>query len=301
MSRSLRAPIAGIGVVGIIGPASACSVCIAHAFGSAIHAVGSQTLHKGGTVIGVSFTSFFKDQNGEDAGTTEGHRQSEYDFHMHHGLNDQWMLRANVPFVYKRLTMTGEEAINTQGIGDITLGATYQVKPKMDDKVLLSAMFDLKLPTGANSIKSASGERLEEHSQIGTGSTDFSVGLVATSELKSGDLVFAGLSTRFNGKNREGYRYGNVVFYNLGYSHKTSDSGSFVLELNGRFAGKDRTEDGSKDENSGGHFGYLSFSYRQSLAKDYGLVGTYQLPVFRSLNGSQRESGLLTLGVYKRL
>lgn len=98
-----------------VGSASACSVCIAHALGSAIHAIGAQTLHKGGTVVGVSFTSFTKDQNGEDPGTTEGHRQTEYDLHILHGLNDQWMLRANVPYIFKRLTMTGEGPINTQG------------------------------------------------------------------------------------------------------------------------------------------------------------------------------------------
>lgn len=167
--------------------------------------------------------------------------------------------------------------------------------------MLFAATFDLKLPTGANNLKDINGNPLEAHSQIETGSTDFSVGLIATSELKGGDLAFGGLSTRINGANREGYQYGNVVFYYLGYSNKLNNKSSIVRELNGRVAGKDRTETGNRDENSGGHFGYLSLSYRQSLGKDYGLVGTYQLPVIRSLNGSQREYGLLTIGVYKLL
>jgi len=300
-SKAVLRSLAVLTAATMVGSASACSVCIAHALGSAIHAIGAQTLHKGGTVVGVSFTSFSKDQDGEDAGTTEGHRQAEYDLHILHGLNDQWMLRADVPYIFKRLTMTGESPTDTQGLGDITLGATYQIKPKVQDKVLFAATFDLKLPTGANNLKDSNGDPLEAHSQIGTGSMDFSVGLLATSELKNGDLVFGGLSTRFNGANREGYRYGNVVFYNLGYSHKLNDKSSLVLELNGRVAGKDRTETGDRDENSGGHFGYLSLSYRHSLGKDYGLVGTYQLPVIRSLNGSQRESGLLTIGVFKKI
>jgi hypothetical protein len=197
--------------------------------------------------------------------------------------------------------MTGESSIDTQGLGDVSLGATYQVKPRLRDKVLLATTLDLKLPTGANNLKDAIGERLEAHSQVGTGSTDFSLGLVATCELKSGDLAFGGLSTRINGSNGHGYRYGNTVFYNVGYSRKVSTEGSAVLELNGRVAGKDRPEGGGADDDSGGHFGYLSLSYRHSLARDYGLVGTYQLPIIRSLNGSQRESGLLSLGIYRKL
>lgn len=301
MNRSFRLATITLASFILTGDAWACSVCIAHAFGSAIHAIGAQTIHNGGTVVGVSFTSFSKDQDGEDPGTTEGHRQSEYDLHILHGLNDQWMLRADIPFVFKRLTMTGEAPTDTRGLGDISLGATYQIKPSNRDKVLFATNFDLKLPTGANRIKDSSGNVLEAHSQVGTGSTDITIGVVATGDLKNGDLLFAGLSSRINGSNREGYRYGNVLFYNLGYSHKLSSNSSMVFEFNGRFANKDRTEDGSKDENSGGHFGYLSISYRQSLSKEYGLIGTYQLPVIRSLNGSQRESGLLTIGLYKRL
>lgn len=281
--------------------ANACSVCIAHALGSAIHSIGAQTLHKGGTVVGISFTTFNKSQDGEEPDTTESHRQSEYDIRFLHGLNEQWMLRADVPYIFKRLSMTDEEPTDTKGLGDITLGATYQVKPRVGDKVLFAATFDLKLPTGANNLKDGDGERLEEHSQIGTGSTDFSIGVLATSELKSGNLVFGGLRARFNGENGEGYRYGNVLFYNLGYSHKLSEKGSIVFELNGRIASKDKPEGGGSDENSGGHFGYLSLSYRQSYGKDLGFVGTYQIPVIRSLNGSQSESGLLTIGVFKKL
>ena len=279
----------------------ACSVCIAHAFGAGIHAIGSQTLHKGATVVGISYTTFSKSQAGEDPGTTESHDQHEIGLDVLHSLNDQLMLRANVPYVVKQLSMTGEEDINMRGLGDITLGAKYQFKPRPADKVLLSASFDLKLPTGQNNLKDAVGDRLEEHSQLGTGSTDFSLGLVATMEDPGKGLWFAGLRGRWNGKNKEDYRYGNALFYNIGYS-KTLDPGAAVIfELNGRFAGKDRTESGEKDENSGGHFGYLSLSYRRDIGKELGFVAAYQIPVFRRLNGSQSESGLLTIGFFRKV
>lgn len=287
-------------VVATTTVSQACSVCIAHAFGAAIHAVGSQTLHKGSTVIGVSYSAFSKSQAGEDPGSSESHHQSEIALDILHGLTDEWMLRGNIPYVFKSLEETGEEKVETKGLGDITLGATYQVKPKPNDKVLLAATFDLKLPTGKNNEIRA-GERLEEHSQIGTGSTDFSVGLLATMEDRGRGLWFAGLRGRWNGKNGDGYRYGNAVFYNVGYSRTLSPVSSLVFELNGRFAAKDRTGDGDLDENSGGHFGYLSLSYRQHVGKEFGFVASYQIPVIRRLNGTQTETGLLNIGVFRRV
>lgn len=285
----------------VAGSTMACSVCIAHSLGSAIHGIGAQTLHRGDTVIGISFTTFNKSQDGESSGSTESHRQAEYTVHLLHGMSNQWTLTTDIPYTFKRLSMTGETPIDTRGLGDITIGAKYQVKPKEQDRFLYAFTFDLKLPTGANNLKDAMGDPLEAHSQIGTGSTDLAIGLVATTELKRGDLLYGGLSTRINGSNQAGYRYGNVVFYNLGYSHPLSSSSSMVIEFNGRLAQRDLMDTGERDENSGGHLGYLSASYRQSFSGDYGFVGTFQVPVIRSLNGSQRESGLLTVGVFKRL
>lgn len=280
--------------------AQACSVCIAHAFGAAIHAVGSQTLHKGSTVVGISYSAFSKSQAGEDPGSRESHHQSEISLDVLHGLNDQWMLRANLPYVFKSLEETGEEKVETRGLGDITVGATYQVKPKPNDRVLLAATADLKLPTGKNS-EAREGERLEEHSQVGTGSTDFSLGLLATMEDRGRGLWFAGLRGRWNGKNGDGYRYGNALFYNVGYSRTLTPESSLVFELNGRFAGKDHTGDGDVDENSGGHFGYLSLSYRRQVGREFGFVASYQIPVVRRLNGTQTETGLLHIGVFRKV
>ena len=294
-------------------PSQACSVCIAHAMGAAIHAIGSQTVPKGTTVIGISYSSFTKSQSEEvmmgknlrvrplaDGNLIEErHRQSQFDVEVIHGINENTVLRVSIPYIYKSLSMTGEETVRTHGLGDVSLGATYQLKPRPNDRFLIAFTADVKLATGSNSIKDRDGNRLEEHSQIGTGSTDISLGVMATTEVKSG-LAFAGFRVRSNGSNSNGYRYGNVAFYNLGYSHKLDKESSMVLELNGRVAGKDKTE-GILDDNSGGHFGYLSLSYRRNLGPDFGFVGTYQVPVIRSLNGSQSETGMLSFGVFRKL
>lgn len=287
-------------ILAVASASQACSVCIAHALGAAIHAIGSQTLPKGTTIVGLSYTSFSKSQAGETVGTTESHHHTEMDIEVMHGLNDNTMIRLSMPYVYKSLAMTGDPTVLTQGLGDITLGATYQLKPKSTDKVLLAFTTDVKFATGANNLKDTLGDRLEEHSQLGTGSTDFALGVVGTSEVGKG-MAFAGLNYRMNGANSSGYRYGKTFFYNVGYSHPLDSNKSLVIELNGRVAAKDKMEDGTPDENSGGHFGYLSLSYRQSFGHDMGFVGAYQIPVIRNLNGTQSESGLLTIGIFKKL
>jgi hypothetical protein len=292
--------LVGCAFVGVAGSSHACSVCIAHALGSAIHAIGSQTLPKGATIVGIAYTSFSKSQAGDTPGTSESHRQTQMDIDVMHGLSDSCMLRLSMPYVYKGLAATGTDTINTNGPGDISLGATFQVKPRANDKVLLAFAGDVKFATGANNLKDSLGARMDEHTQLGTGSTDFALGAVATSEL-AGGMAFAGLQYRMNSANSSGYRYGNVVFYNLGYSHRIDGKRSVVLELNGRFACKDKMEDGTLDDNSGGHFGYLSTSYRQSLGENIGIIGTYQIPIIRRLNGTQSESGLLTIGIFKKV
>lgn len=292
----------------------ACSVCIAHAFGAGIHAVGAQTLHHGTTVIGVSYLSFSKSQAGETIGSEEKHDQQEIALDILHSINDQWMLRANLPYEIRKLSMTGEDPVTTRGFGDFTLGTTYQFKPKPKDKILLAGTADLKLATGSNGLTDATGSRLEEHSQLGTGSTDFSLGLIATMEDPGRGLWFAGLRARWNGTNSTGYHYGDTLFYNVGYSRSLSKSSALIMEFNGRIAGKDKVganhheeeeapaHGGSEvDENSGGHFGYLSLSYRQDIGKEFGLVATYQLPVIRQLNGTQSETGLLTIGFFRKM
>ncbi len=300
MNLSIRKTFALSAVGFSAAHASACSVCIAHPIGAGLQALGAQTLHKGSVVIGLSYTAFSKSQAGDLPGTTERHRQGETMLDVMKGLDDRWMLRASVPFLTKRMDMTGDPTVNTQGLGDITLGGTYQIPSGLKDKILFATSLDVKLPTGRNGQTDGLGSRLDEHSQIGTGSTDFSLGLLATYEDIQHQLWFAGLRVRWNGRNGTGYHYGNVLFYNVGFSHDLDPASSFVTELNGRFAAKDRMDTGDLDENSGGHLGYLSLSYRRNLGPATGLIASYQIPVLRNLNGTQSESGLITIGIYTR-
>jgi len=278
------------------GAANACSVCIAHAFGAALHAIGAQVMPQGKIVVGVSFVGFDK-SNGADGGGTEHERFRQISLDAQYGLNEQTMLTASIPYVFKSIKADGEDRQNASGLGDITLGATYQFKPKESDFAILAVDGSVKLPTGQDNARDSNGVLKEQHVQLGTGSTDFGIGITATRDLGMSRMGFLGLHQRFNGSNSRGYRYGNTFFYNVGYSAPLNDLASYVVEWNGRISNKDRTETGEMDPESGGHLGYLSLSLRYRLGTDYGLILGYQLPVFEHLNGSQHEGGLISFSI----
>ncbi len=298
-SLSTRASAVAIVSVGA-ATSQACSVCIAHAIGAGLQAIGSQTLAKGKTIMGFSYRRFSKSNSGEMPGTIESHSQSELSLDVLHGLTNQWMLRASVPQVGKQLAMTGAPNTQTSGLGDISLGASYQIPTGLKDKVLFATSFDVKLPTGANNLKDMLGARLDEHNQVGTGSTDFTLGIVATIADHDDNLWFAGLRNRWNGANKTGYRYGEAFFYNVGVAHTLNSRSSVVLEFNGRKARADRTDLGTFDENSGGQLTYLSLSFRHSLGQNTGVVASYQMPIIKRLNGAQSENGVFLIGIFRQ-
>ena len=115
----------------------------------------------------------------------------------------------------------------------------------------------------------------------------------------AGELFMTGLRGRLNGSNGRGFHYGDVIFYDVGYVRPVSRETAAVLEFNGRIADKDRTEDGGRDPNSGGHIGYVSVSVRHGLKGGFGLIATYQIPVWRQLDGSQNEKALCSISMSK--
>jgi len=166
----------------------------------------------------------------------------------------------------------------------------------LGSRILTALSLDVKLPTGENDARDGEGVLLDQHLQLGSGSTDISAGVIWTWQAgTSGALWFGGLKYRRNGESDRDFHYGNVLFYNIGYSRPLGSGDSLVYEFNGRFAGKDRREDGSHDQNSGGHLGYLSLSYRRPMSRSAGLIASAQVPVLTNLYGSQTEHATYSL------
>jgi hypothetical protein len=280
--------------------ANACSVCIAHAIGAALHGIGAQTLPNGQLVIGLSYLTFGKSNGTGTPGERENEDYSQVSLDFSKGLTDRLMLRGSIPFVDKAIQVTGQPRETAHGLGDVSLGLLYQLPPDIKGKFLTAFNLDLKLPTGANNDRDSTGVLKDQHLQVGTGSTDISAGVALTWEGKTaGELWFAGLRGRVNTENSRHYRFGNALFYDFGYMHPVGNKGAAVIEFNGRFAEKDTTEDGTKDDDSGGHLGYISLSYRHELSRDFGVIVTYQQPIIKNLNGTQDEKPLISFSLTK--
>ena len=103
---------------------------------------------------------------------------------------------------------------------------------------------------------------------------------------------------RHTGTNDFGYRYGSSTLANLGYERKLGGIWDAALELNYRDAGRDQIDAGGElDPNTGGRLLYVTPRVMLDMGK--GLVGrlAVQVPVYKSLNGDQRERAVANVGV----
>jgi len=161
----------------------------------------------------------------------------------------------------------------------------------------ISALGGVKTDWGKSDLTSG-GVRLDEHLQPGTGATDTFAGLSGFYLLDSRSSLFASAQARRTGTNDFHYKYGNSVLANLGYERKVGKIWDGALELNFRNAGLDRIDAaGTRDPNTGGRLLYVT----PRLVVDFGrgLVGrlAVQVPVYKDLNGDQREKAVANVGL----
>jgi hypothetical protein len=204
-------------------------------------------------------------------------------------------LQARLPYVVKRLTTTvagaPEEIERSQGLGDGDVLArvdALRFGNRLTRGGSLAVVASASVPTGSNDKKGADGERLEAHLQPGTGAWSGGGGLAFDLALPSSALT-ASVLVRANGTNSHDYRYGTAVLFNAGYARSLSGPWQVALELNGRTAKRDHTEDGTEDPNSGGTVAYAAPSVRWAGLGPVALDAAVQIPVAQSLHGDQTE------------
>jgi hypothetical protein len=212
-------------------------------------------------------------------------------------------LQARVPYLFKKNTeaAVGEDEVitHTHGVGDAEVLVRLDVL-RFGNTVTRSGtvgmVAGLVAPTGSSDVRDDSGERLEAHLQPGTGAWSESAGLAIDGLFRSA-AVSASVLGRFNGTNQYGFHYGKALLFNAGYARSLGGSWQAALELNGRSAARDETEDGSRDENSGGSLLYASPSVRWSGLGPAAVDLLVQIPIAKSLNGEQDENVVGRLAV----
>jgi len=203
---------------------------------------------------------------------------------------DRLALVARLPYAVKEIKTRpqgGAETVATaRGLGDAELLAMVGVAHTAGLTVGLLA--GAAAPTGASNLEDANGERLDAHLQTGTGAWTGSGGINVSLAAGVGAWEASTLG-RTSGTNDHGYRYGNVLLYNAGFTSRAWNGIRLLAQLNGRTAARDRLEDGTMGENTGGTVVYAAPGARWVTGLGLSVEAAVQVPVTQSLYGDQTE------------
>ncbi len=239
-----------------------------------LFSAGPETIWKDGKEVSLGY------HEERASGAAETERGRELFLELQYGVTADWQISVELPYVWQE-----GDGSSSDGTGDIILGTKYQFflqnfpggqnKASVFGKVILPTGGDDKLP------------------RIGSGSTDFLLGLAAGHEGRRW-YAFADARYRFNGRGEGGLQKGDKLFLDLVggvrpvLSEYDEPDTVFMLELNWERARRDR-RDGVALADSGGWELFISpvvwWTYGQ-----YALKGGVQIPIAEGLNGSQPAS-----------
>ena len=212
-------------------------------------------------------------------------------------------LLGRLPYNVKQVTdLVGSAGPRTQtsrGLGDAELTALVGVvRGAGRHSMTLGLVLGATAPTGSNDARDASGERLDIHLQPGIGAWSGTAGLNLAMTGVRGTWD-ASVLNRISGTSAHGYLYGKTVLYNAGYTSRPWKSLQLLAQINGRWAARDRLEDGTVGENTGGLVTYAAPGVRWLIGSGLGIEGAIQVPVTQRLYGDQSEhaTGRLSLSV----
>jgi len=299
-----------------VSPVAACSIC--RCGDPTFNALGTDVYTQGAFRVALDWERFDKEQGFTEEGEPdslkhEGHDHSEaagresvvenrFTTAFSYTFGERAIAVARIPWSSRRLSGEGEGTESTRDLADPEVYAlvrlwSSQFAPGLGRRAWLSALGGVKTDWGKNDLR-MDGERLDEHLQPGTGSTDVFGGLSGLYLLNAKSSVFASVQHRRTGVNDFGYEYGDLTLANLGYERKLGKIVDAAAELNFRGAGRDRIDGaGTMDPNTGGDVLYLTPRVIFDLGK--GLVGrlAVQVPVYRDLNGDQEERAVANVGL----
>jgi hypothetical protein len=202
-------------------------------------------------------------------------------------------LLGRLPYNIKQVTdQVGTAGPNTQtsrGLGDAEIALLAGlVRGVGRHAMTVGIVLGGTAPTGSNEARDANGQRLDIHLQPGIGAWSGTAGLNLAMNGPGGTWD-ASVLNRISGTSNHGYRYGTAVLYNAGFTSQGWKGVQLLVQVNGRWAARDRLEDGTVGENTGGLVTYVAPGMRWLIGSGLGLEGAIQVPVSQRLYGDQRE------------
>jgi len=299
-STTLWAALAG---VLLAAPAWGCSIC--RCGDPTFNALGKEGVAQTGFRLALDWDQVRKTSGvpGEDFSSVQEDRTT---FLLAYGFSDSFSVFARVPYGERSLAETEDgitDHVRTSGFADPEIYGQLRLwhsgfEGAVGVRSSIYAVAGVKTDWGENRA-SIAGERLDEHAQPGTGSTDWFVGLSGSYQIDPKSALFASVQYRQTGRNDFGYRYGRVRLLNLAYEHKLSAKWDAAIEANYRMAGHDQVDTGGvTDPDTGGSIAYLTPRILFDAGHGWVLRASAQVPLSDSgLNGSQDEKIVVNLGV----
>ena len=284
-------------------PAWGCSIC--RCGDPTFNALGKEGVAQTGLRLAFDWDEVEK-STGEPAGEFSSLQEQRLTFLVAYGISDRFDVFARLPYSERDLTESADgdsESLSASGFSDPEFyGQVRLWSSKFEGDVgmrsSLYAVFGVKTGWGENDA-TAAGERLDEHVQPSTGSTDWFAGLSGSYQVNPHSALFASAQYRETGRNDFGYRYGRISLFNLAYEHKLGARWDGVIEANYRHAGHDQVETtGTTDADSGGSIAYLTPRILFDAGGGWVLRASAQIPLSdSSLYGRQDEGAVLNIGV----
>jgi hypothetical protein len=227
-----------------------------------------------------------------------------------YSVNPDLTLLAVLP--YKKTSMDGHFHVHgngsygwhadkgkQSGLGDISVLGRYTFfkTHTVETTTSLAGLAGIKFATGKTDGKTDDGaDYLDSHLQLGTGSTDYVIG-VSVSHAAGRFSVSANVLDVIPTEGEYGdtkHQFGNTLNYDITGKWRVhpaafapSSAQVFLsLGLNGELRGKEK-ENGAELANSGGHTIYLAPGVQVTAAPHWVFELSYQHPVYHNLNGAQ--------------
>ena len=284
-------------------PAWSCSIC--RCGDPTFNALGKEGIAQTGARLALDWDQVEKTQ-GDPDDELESLRERRATLLLAYGISDRLGLFARVPYSERELTEHEEDessSTRVTGLADPEIYAQLRLwssgfDGEVGTRAAVFAVAGVKTAWGENSV-SRGGERLDEHVQPGTGSTDWFGGLSGSYQLNPRSALFASAQYRLTGRNGAGYRYGQVSLFNVAFEYKVSARWDAALEANYRHARLDEVAaDHTTDPDTGGSMAYLTPRILFDAGHGWVLRASGQIPLSQSgLNGDQRERTVFNVGV----
>ncbi len=295
--------VGALAALGAPTKAFACSIC--RCGDPTFNALGKEGYAVRGLHLALDWERFDKDE-GDPSDEYESMVENRYTALLSYGLGERFTVFARVPYSVRDMDefVPGEETerMHSSAFSDPEFYAQARLWGSgftggLGQRTSLSLTGGVKAPWGDNDLE-RDGERLDEHVQPGSGSTDVFGSLALLHLVDKESALFATVGYRHTGGNDFAYRYGSSLLANLAYEHKLGSRLDGVVELNYRHAAKDRVEsDGTRDDNTGGSLLYLTPRLLVNVGGGLILRAAVQIPIVRDLNGFQKERAVANVGL----